>query len=188
MYEKHKPTNAFLISHIKNVKFTLVQALRPCTGHRARRGSRGIALHFHDHGTRRGWGVSVTPKPIFTPGKTRYLLYRRLGGPQGRSGQVRKISPPPAFDPRTFQPVASRYTDWATRPTYFPYSDYKKLRHYMEIKYYIAFSNEIHFVRPAWKLTNIQSVSLKFHAAVWCCLAGRPELSNGDTVFIFKGQ
>jgi hypothetical protein len=28
------------------------------------------------------------------PGKSRYQLYRRLGGPQGRSGRVRKISPP----------------------------------------------------------------------------------------------
>ena len=37
--------------------------------------------------------------------------------PRGRSGQVRKISPPPGFDPRTVQPVASRYTDYATRPT-----------------------------------------------------------------------
>ena len=36
-----------------------------------------------------------------------------LGGPQGRSGQVRKISFPPGFDPRIVQPVASRYTDWA---------------------------------------------------------------------------
>jgi hypothetical protein len=27
------------------------------------------------------------------PGKTRYPLYRRLGGPQGPSGWVRKISP-----------------------------------------------------------------------------------------------
>jgi hypothetical protein len=45
------------------------------------------------------------------PGKTRYPLYRRLSGPQGRSGRVRKISPPPAFDPRTVQPVANRYTD-----------------------------------------------------------------------------
>ena len=45
-------------------------------------------------------------------GKNRYLLYRRLGGPQGRSGQVRKISPQPGFDPRTVQPVASRYTDY----------------------------------------------------------------------------
>jgi len=47
------------------------------------------------------------------PGKTRYPLYRRLGGPQGRSGQVRKISPPQGFDPQTVQPVAIRYTDWA---------------------------------------------------------------------------
>ena len=41
------------------------------------------------------------------PGKTRYPLYRTLGGPQGRSGRVWKISPPPRFDPQTFQPVAS---------------------------------------------------------------------------------
>jgi hypothetical protein len=32
---------------------------------------------------------------------------------QGRSGRVQKISPPPGFDPRTVQPVASRYNDWA---------------------------------------------------------------------------
>jgi hypothetical protein len=31
------------------------------------------------------------------PGKTRYPLYRRLGGSQDRSGRVRKISPPPGF-------------------------------------------------------------------------------------------
>jgi hypothetical protein len=44
-----------------------------------------------------------------TPGKTRYPLYRRLGGPQGRSVGVRKISSPAGFDPRTVQPVPSRY-------------------------------------------------------------------------------
>ena len=85
----------------KKVKYTIVQALRFCTGRTAHRGSRGIALLFHDHGTRRGWGVSVTPRPLFTPGKTRYPLYRSLGCPQGRSGQVRKISPPPGFNSRT---------------------------------------------------------------------------------------
>ena len=47
-----------------------------------------------------------------SPGKTRYLLNRRLGGPQGRSGRMLKISPPPGFDTRTVQPVVSRYTDW----------------------------------------------------------------------------
>ena len=52
--------------------------------------------------------------PALPPGKTRYPLYRRLGGPQGRSGRLRKTWPPPAFDTRTVQPIASRYTDWAT--------------------------------------------------------------------------
>ena len=45
------------------------------------------------------------------PGQNRYPSYRRLGGPQSQSGQVRKISPPPGYDPQTVQPVASRYTD-----------------------------------------------------------------------------
>jgi hypothetical protein len=36
------------------VKVTPVQELRLCTGRTAHRGSRGIALLFHDHGTRRG--------------------------------------------------------------------------------------------------------------------------------------
>jgi hypothetical protein len=45
-------------------------------------------------------------------GKTRYPLYKRLGGSQSQSGQVRKISPPPGFDPQTVQPVASRYTNY----------------------------------------------------------------------------
>ena len=73
-----------------------------------------VQLYFSFYlGDRRGgW---LTPRPgRFTRGKeTRYPLYRRLGRPQGRSGQVRKISPPSGFNPRTVQPVASRYTDWA---------------------------------------------------------------------------
>jgi len=36
-----------------------------------------------------------------------------MGGPQGRSGPVRKISLPPGFDPQIVQPVARRYTDYA---------------------------------------------------------------------------
>jgi len=47
------------------------------------------------------------------PGKIQNPFYRGLGGFQGRSGRVRKISPLPGFDPRTVHPVASRYTDWA---------------------------------------------------------------------------
>jgi len=70
------------------------------------------------NGTRRGEGSASRRGRSLPPGKTRYPFYRRLGGPQGRSEQVRKISAPPGFDPRTIQPVASRYTDYATRPTY----------------------------------------------------------------------
>ena len=62
---------------------------------------------------------------LYPRGKTPYPLYRRLGGPQGRSGQVRKISPPPGFDPQTVQPVASHITDYATRPTLEPKEQYK---------------------------------------------------------------
>jgi hypothetical protein len=48
------------------------------------------------------------------PRNNQYPLYRGLVGPQSWSGRVWKISPPPEFDPRTVQPVAIRYTDWAT--------------------------------------------------------------------------
>ena len=92
-------------------KCTLEQALRLCTGCTAHRGSRGIALLFLDHGTRRGEGSPSRLGRSLPQGKTRYALYRRLGGPQGRFGQVRKFSSPQAFDPRTVQPAASRYTD-----------------------------------------------------------------------------
>jgi len=53
------------------------------------------------------------PRPgRFTSGKeTWYPLYRRLGGPKGRSARVRKIPSALGFDPRTFQAVASRYND-----------------------------------------------------------------------------
>jgi hypothetical protein len=47
------------------------------------------------------------------PEMTQYPSYRRISGPQGRSGRVRKIASPLTFDPRTVQPVASRYTDYA---------------------------------------------------------------------------
>jgi hypothetical protein len=71
-----------------------------------------------------GWVVSVTPRPRFTPGERtpRFPLYRRLGGPQSRSGHrgYRKISclcRGSNLDRPVVQPVARYYTDWATRFT-----------------------------------------------------------------------
>jgi hypothetical protein len=71
------------------------------------------------NGTRSGEGTASRSGRTLTPGQARYPLYKKLGGPQGRSGQVREISTPPGFDPRTVQPVASPYTDWANRPTHY---------------------------------------------------------------------
>ena len=38
-------------------------------------------------------------------------------GPTAGLDRCGKSRPPPGFDPRTVQPVASRYTDYATRTT-----------------------------------------------------------------------
>jgi hypothetical protein len=48
---KHKKHR---VIDIVKVKVILVQAMGLCTGRTGGRGSRGIALRFHDHGTRRG--------------------------------------------------------------------------------------------------------------------------------------
>jgi hypothetical protein len=90
---------------------------RLCTGRTARRGSRGIALLFHDHGTRRGWGVSVTPQPLFTPGKDPVPIVQEAGWVPGPVWTGTENLAPSEFNPQTVQPVASRYTDWATGPT-----------------------------------------------------------------------
>jgi hypothetical protein len=110
-----------LVSVLKvKVKVTLVQALRLSTAHR---GSRSIAILFHDHGTRRRWGVSGTPRPLFTPGKDQLPIVQEAGWAPGPVWTgVENLAPigirspdrpsrsqltGPQFDPRTVQPVAS---------------------------------------------------------------------------------
>jgi hypothetical protein len=56
--------------------------------------------------------VSATDQLLYPGKETQYPLYRRLGGPQCCSGQVRKILFPPGFNPWTVQAVAS-CTDFA---------------------------------------------------------------------------
>ena len=46
---------------------------------------------------------AARPGRTLPPGKTRYPFYRRLGGPQGRSGQAENSSPP-GFDPGPSSP------------------------------------------------------------------------------------
>ena len=58
----------------------------------ARRVGRGIALLFHDRGTRRGWVVSSTPRPHFTHGKDPVPILQEAGwapGPVWMGGKSR---------------------------------------------------------------------------------------------------
>jgi len=60
-----------------------------------------------------GWEVNATPRPLYArerPGT------HCIGGwvvPRAGLKGCEKSRPPPGFDPRTVQPVASSYTDWA---------------------------------------------------------------------------
>ena len=73
----------------------------------------GVDVQFYDFFNHSAnWVGWLTPRPVrLTCRNEVYPLYRRLGGPQGRSGRTLETSAPPAFDPRTVQPVARRYTD-----------------------------------------------------------------------------
>jgi len=58
----------------------------------AQRVGRVIALLFHERGTRRGWVVSSTPRPHFTPGKDPVPILQDAGwalGPVWTGGKSR---------------------------------------------------------------------------------------------------
>jgi len=58
----------------------------------AQRVGRGIALLFHDRGTRRGWGVNSTPRPHLTHGKDSVPILQEAGwaaGPIWTGGKSR---------------------------------------------------------------------------------------------------
>ena len=81
---------------------------------KAQRGSRGIALTFN-LGAR--WGGCSTSRPNrFTPGKKPVPILYEAEWTPGSFWMLRKNSPPRVFEPRTVQPVAGHYTDYAIQP------------------------------------------------------------------------
>ena len=85
----------------------------PITGHEGPEEAQRYCSTLPSTSALDGVGGQRHALAVLPPRKTRYPLYTRLGGPQGRSGLVRKISPSPGFDPRTVQPAASRCTNWS---------------------------------------------------------------------------
>jgi hypothetical protein len=71
---------------------------------------RGKALLFLDLVSRRGRVVSTTPRPLY-PREGPVPTVRGWVGLRAGLDVCEKFRPPPGFDPRTVQPVASRYTD-----------------------------------------------------------------------------
>jgi hypothetical protein len=91
----------------------LLGKVHPITGHQGPRGGVEVQLYSFLTSVLRGGGWSAPHLGRVTPGKDPVPIVQ---GPQGRFRRVQKILPPPGFDPRTVQPIASRCTDWATQP------------------------------------------------------------------------
>jgi len=90
--------------------------MRLCTGRTVYRGSRGIALLFHDQRHYKGVrGLRQAPAVLYPRGKIRYQFFRKLNGPPVRSGHVRKISPPPGLRSPDL-PASSQSLYWLSYP------------------------------------------------------------------------
>jgi hypothetical protein len=98
IYSHNNLLTGYCISHSTNF---ILGKVPPRTGHEGPEGEYRYSSTLSLTSTLDGGGWSTPHPGRFTPGKdTRYPFYRRVGGPQGRSGRARKISPPPGFDPR----------------------------------------------------------------------------------------
>ena len=89
--------------------------------------------------------------------------------------------PPPGFDPRTVQPVASRCTDYTTRPTKVVNSYRTKRRHIIAVK--ISVLTPLHFeIVSAYYFS-----SFVFHPFALCffCLPHAVSLSS-VSLFVYK--
>jgi hypothetical protein len=64
-------------------------------------------------GVRLGRVVNATLRPLYLPhpDMRMYPLYKKLAGPQKRSGRVWKTTPPPGFDPWIVQHIARCFID-----------------------------------------------------------------------------
>ena len=103
---------AYVVGHM------LKGTVRPRTGHESPDGKQRYSSTLSLTSVL-GVGGWLTPRlDRLNPQKLiLYPSYTRLGGPQGQSGRVRKISSSQGFDPRAVQPLASRYNYYAIWPT-----------------------------------------------------------------------
>ena len=114
-YQVTKYLNFHGVSYLEIIKGKKKKdKFRPITSHEGPEGEYRYRSTFSLTSAldRNGWLTSL-PGRFTCRNETRCPFYRRLGGPQGRSGRVRKISSPQGFDPRTVQPTAIHCINWA---------------------------------------------------------------------------
>jgi len=131
----------------------------------AQRVGRGIAVLFHDRGTRRGWVVSSTPGPHFTPGKDPVPILQEAGwtpGPVctgGKSRPHRDSIPNPTA-------LASRYTDWATRPTLSKVVWYNLFS--LELEWHVIETRDrAHVIVTRYRVTRDRVHVIEWHVTEW---------------------
>ena len=85
-FEKFKKTLMYTRSHpfCGNVLYIYKGKMIPLQARCGPEGGRGIALLFHDRGTIRGWVVSSTPRPHFSPGKVPIPIIQEAGRAPGQ--------------------------------------------------------------------------------------------------------
>jgi len=117
-----QPTSFLLFSSCcvkSKIKCTLAQVRRLCTGRTAHWGSRGIALLFLTTALEGMRGQRQSPAALYPWERPGTHCAGVWVGPRAGLDRCRKSRPPPpmGFDCQTIQPIASRYTNYATRPT-----------------------------------------------------------------------
>jgi len=85
------------------IKFTLEQATK------AQSGIDVYLYSFFNLSAKWEWVVNAMPRPLYPRERPGALSIRGWVAPRAGLG-VRKISPPPGFDPRTVQPVANSHS------------------------------------------------------------------------------
>ena len=98
-----------LETKVSRVEFRMANKVKghPRTGHEGPEGEWRCSSTLSLPSALDGVSGQLHASAALPPGKTRYPLYRRLGGLQSRAGRVQKILPPPGFDTRTVKTVAS---------------------------------------------------------------------------------
>ena len=101
----------------KNKNLGVKQVKVKCSHYRpgvAQRVGRDIAILFHDRGTRRGWVVSSTPRPDFTPGKDPVHIAQEAEWAQGPVWTGGKSLP--HWDSIPDHPALSQSLYWLNNP------------------------------------------------------------------------